>query len=189
MQNRVDRQVPGSVDEVVELLVGVLQDKGLTAAPPDTGGTTDVRIVEVTDPRAVDSAVEVDPDAGTVGTVSISVRSAGDGVQVALIDPLAKAALTDEPDLLDPAQELLTAIADALDSLAGSPHQHDDGDGEDAVGDPQVRRALLDAIHQATTSLDDVEIEQRADVVFTLAKAYTAIVSLERTEEVELHLA
>lgn len=57
------------------------------------------------------------------------------------------------------------------------------------MGDPEVRQALLDAIRETTTPLENLDAQGRADVLFTLAKAYTAIALLDRTEEVELHLA
>ena len=189
MQNRLDRQLPGSVDEVMEQLVESLEQQGLTVTQPDTGEGNDVATVAVADPEAIASATDTDPDAATIGTASISVRQAGDDVQITLIEPVAKATVTGDADLLEPAEGVQTGIAQALDSLADRSDDEGGGEGKSQVGDPKTRRALLDAIHQATTSLGDMDTQARADTLFVLAKAYTAIVSLERTEEIELHLA
>lgn len=189
MQHRLDRQIPGSVNEVVTRLVEVLQQQGLTVTEPDMGEGNDVRAVDVTHPDVGATATDIDPDAGTVGTASISVAQAGDDVRITLIDPVAKATLTEEADLLEPTQRLHDAITQALDSLVAA-SEDEGGEGlTSQVGDPRVRQALLDAIQQTTTALEDLDTQARADTLFVLAKAYTAIVSLERTEEIELHLA
>ena len=189
MQHSLDRQIPGSVNEVVTRLVEVLQERGLTVTQPDTGEGNDVRAVDVTDPDVIASATDVDNDAATVGTASISVRPAGEDVRITLLDPVAKATLTDKADLLDPTQRLQDAITQALDTLMGAAEEEDDEEPTPQVSDPRVRQTLLDAIQKTTTALEDLDTRARADTLFVLAKAYTAIVSLERTQEIELHLA
>jgi hypothetical protein len=194
MHNRLDRRVPGSLDEVVRQLLEVLDRHGLTVTQPDTGDTTDVRILQVTDPAGIATATDVDPDAATTITASISLRRIDQGVQIALIEPVATATLTEEAALLEPAQQLQDAIITALDALTPAQGEQQDGqDGDEGkgeqVGDARVRRVLLDGIHQTASSLGDLDVRARADTLFVLAKAYTAMVSLERTDEVELHLA
>lgn len=194
MQNRLDRQVPGSLDPVAQRLIGVLEHHGLAVSQPDTDDTTDVRILHVADPSGIPNATDVDPDAATMTTASISLRPTEQGVQISLIEPVAKATLTEDAGLLDPAQHLQDGITQALDSFTAAQESQDeeqDGDVEQGVqaGDSHVRRALLDEIHLTASSLGELDVRARADTLFVLAKAYTAIVSLERTEEVELHLA
>ena len=185
MGNRLDRQISGSTDQLVERLVQALEQQGLTVTEPATGDDIDVRMLTVTDVAASHNAVDVDPDGASVGTVSISVREVDDGVRFSLIDPVATATLTDEADLLGPAQHLHDQVAAALDGLANDAAQQQNSE----PGEASVRRTLLDAIEQTATGLAELETQARADTLFVLAKAYTAIVSLERTEEVELHLA
>ena len=175
----------------MERLAEALQEQGLTVTRPDAGENDAVSTVDVTDPDVIASATDIDPDAATVGTASISVRQAGEDVRIALIDPVVKATLSEDADLLNPTQRLQDAITQALDSLRAAGSAEDEG-GEkptSQVGDPKVRQALLDAIQQTTTNLEDLDTQARAETLFVLAKAYTAIFSLERTEEIELHLA
>ena len=185
MENRLDREIPGSTDQLVERLVRALEQEGLTVTEPATGDDLGVRMLTVTDVDASHNAVDIDPDGASVGTVSISVREVEDGVRFSLIDPVATATLTDEADLLGPAQDLHDQIAAALDGLAGDPEEPQDSE----PGDASVRRTLLGAIEQTAPGLAELDAQARADTLFVLAKAYTAIISLERTEEVELHLA
>lgn len=189
MQNQLERQLSGSVDEVMQRLVYALRQQGLDVMQGDADEEADLRTVTATDPDAVADATRFDPGAAAVGIASISVRRTGAGVRITLIDPMAKAALTEEADLLDPGQHLRDAITRALDALGTG--SNTEGSEESAVraGDPMVRHALLDAIRQTTMSIEDLDTLDRADVLLTLAKAYTAIASLDRTEEVELHLA
>lgn len=188
MQNRLDRQMPGSADEVVERLVEALRQQGLTVTQGDTGEKNDVRTVTVTDPDAVSRATDTDHDAAPVATTTIGVRQAGDEVHITLLEPVAQATVTGNADLLEPAQRLRASISKALDALATAT---EDGDGErpPGVGEREVRRALLDAIHQTAESLAGLDTQARADTLFVLAKAYTAVLSLERTQEIELHLS
>jgi len=191
MQNRLDRQVPGTLDDIAQQLLEVLDRHGFTVSQPDTGDSADVRILQITDPDGITPATDVDPDAAMTATAAISLRPTDDGVQIALTEPVAAATLTEEAGLLDPAQQLQQGIIAALDALAaaqGEEPEQQDAQG-DQVGEPRVRRALMDGIHQTTRSLGELDVQARADTLFVLAKAYTAIVSLERTEEVELHLA
>lgn len=195
MQNQLERQLSGSVPEVMERLVDALRQQGLEVLQGDAEDEADLRMVTATDPDAVADAARSDPDAAAVGTASISVRRTGDGARITLLDPTAKAALTEEADLLDPGQRLRDAITRALDALGSAADGEDGEEGQGSeesrsrAGDPEVRDALLDAIRQTTTSIGDMDTRDRAEVLFTLAKAYTAIASLDRTEEVELHLA
>lgn len=188
MRNRLDRQMPGSVDEVVERLVETLRQQGLTVTQGDTGENNDVRTVTATDPDAVSRATDTDPDAAPVATTTIGVRQAGDEVHVTLIEPVAQATVTGDADLLGPARRLRASISEALDALAAA-SEDGDGEGTPGVGEREVRRALLDAIQQTTKSLAGLDTQARADTLFVLAKAYTALFSLERTEEIELHLS
>lgn len=195
MKNRLDRQVRGTLDQVTDALVGALQQKGLTVTRPDTPAEDEIRILDVADPQAQQAAAGIDPDAATVGTASVSVRQTGDDVRITLLEPMAKATLSDDADLLEPAQHLQTTITQALDELAADTAEpaHADNDEEptpSTPGDPEVRRSLLDAIHENVNALDGIDDRHaRAETLLVLAKAYTAIVSLERTEEIELHLA
>ena len=185
MRNRLDRRVPGSADVVVDRLAQALQQQGLTiTARNTTGEAQQVTMLTVTDPEATRAAVDVDADAATVGSVAISVREVDSGVRITLVDPVTEATLTDEAELLEPAQRVQARIVAALDELADA-----QPDEEPQIGDAAVRRALLDGIRQTAASLGDLDTQGRADTLFVLAKAYTAIVSLERTQEVELHLA
>ena len=184
MENKFDRQVSGSADDVVGRLVQALEQQGLEVASQRTTGDHErVRVLTVTDPEATRAAMDANPDAATVASVSINVRQADEGVRITFLDPVAKATLTDEAELLEPAERLHAHIAAALDELTGGRQE------DPRIGDPAVRRSPLDAIGQAATSLGDLDTQARADTLFVLAKAYTAIVSLERTEEIELHLA
>ena len=184
MENSLDRQVSGSADDVVDRLAQALQQQGLTVTARHAAGKDqELRMLTVTDPKAAQAAVDADPDAATVASVPISVRQLDDGVRITLVDPVAGATLTDEADLLEPAQRLEARIAAALDELADAEQE------QRQVGDSAVRQALLDAIRQTAASLGDLDTQIRADTLFVLAKAYTAIVSLDRTKEIELHLA
>ena len=104
MKNRLDRQVRGTLDQVTDALVGALQQKGLTVTRPDTPAEDEIRILDVADPQAQQAAAGIDPDAATVGTASVSVRQTGDDVRITLLEPMAKATLSDDADLLDPAR-------------------------------------------------------------------------------------
>lgn len=195
MQNQLERQLSGSVSEVVDRLVDALRQQGLEVMQGDAEDEADLRMVTAIDPDALADATRSDPDAAAVGTASISVRRTGDGVRITLLDPTAKATLTEEADLLEPSQHLRDAITRALDALTATSGSEagDEGQGSEGptapAGDPEVRQALLDAIRSTSTSIGDMDTRDRADVLFTLAKAYTAIASLDRTEEIELHLA
>lgn len=190
MKNMLERQVPGSVDEVVDRLVELLEQQGLTATPSDGGGDTDVRTVDVTDADAVAEVTDVAPDAAPVATVSIALRPNEGGTRITVIDPAAKATVTGEAEVIQAAQAAKERITAALDSLVDERSSDSAGQQPDTdVRGPDVRDALLAEIQAATTSLAELDVQQRADTLFVLAKAYTAIASLERTEEIELHLA
>lgn len=185
MKRSLDRHVSGSADDIVDRLAQALQQQGLTVtASHTTGEGEQVSILTVTDTEATEAAIDADPDTATVASAAVSVREADDGVRITLVDPVAAATLSDEAELLEPAQRLQGHIVAALDELGPG-----DREQETPAREPAVRRALLDAIHQTAASLDDLDTQARADTLFVLAKAYAAVASIERTQEIELHLA
>ena len=70
MQNRIDRQVPGTLDDIAGQLLEVLDRHGFTVSQPDTGDSADVRILQITDPDGITPATDVDPDAATTATAA-----------------------------------------------------------------------------------------------------------------------
>lgn len=185
MQNRIDRQIDGASDDIVADLEQLLDGQGLNVVAQRTAGEDgEVVVLTVDDPEAAQDAKDVDPDAAVVATASLTVRPTNSGARISLVEPVTAATVTENVDLLEPAQQLQAGIVAALDELAVR-RNADHGSG----GDGDVRRALLDAIGTTATALNDLDTQARAETLLVLAKAYTAIASLERAEEVELHLA
>ncbi|MBS0264500.1 MAG: hypothetical protein JSS02_21375 [Planctomycetes bacterium] len=52
----------------------------------------------------------------------------------------------------------------------------------------QVEQRLYGLILEAIEAVSEEDLAQSSERIFTLAKAYTAVASLTRTEEIELHL-
>jgi len=117
--------------------------------------------------------------------VQIAVRASGvEASEVSLIDPFDTVRFTDEPDLLEPAALVRDRVAAVLERVASTPSP------QETDVEQEVRRDLLGAIARTVHALDaEEDAVNRAETLFVLAKAYTAIVSLDRAEEIELHLA
>lgn len=122
------------------------------------------------------------------------VRQYGNGSLVQALDP-PLLALAGNDQLRSLGDELAAALRAALNQLGDGQRSPGDGDHggadsnegqgsrSDSADAEQVERQLMQAISAQLSQ--NVDSSQLLD----LSKAYTAIASLRRTEEVELHLA
>lgn len=174
--------------QIADALVAALQADGFTVSVQGAlADEIETHQLTATDPSLAERAAAIDVTS-SVAAVQIAVRATGvEASEVSLIDPIDTATLTDEPDLLEPAAQLRDRVAAVLERVASTPSPQETG-GADV--EKEVRRDLLGAIARTVHALDaDEDPANRAETLFVLAKAYTAIVSLDRTEEIELHLA
>lgn len=138
------------------------------------------------------------PDAALLLWMDIAVRKGEDGTVIETLDPTSSP-LVNDPEvspLLDDmrarADLVLETVANARESeqdeSAGSSASADAEDVEVAKLAEAVERKLLERIGSTVEQLN-TENGESADQLLQLAKAFTAIASLRRAEEVELHIA
>ncbi len=139
-------------------------------------------------------ALDEEREAGMLLSAVVVVRQYGNGSLVQALDP-PLLGLAGNDELRSLGEELAAAVRAALDQLGDGQRSPGDGDGGGAASDEgqasrsysadaeQVERQLMHAISsQLSQNVDSSQLLE-------LSKAYTAIASLRRAEEVELHLA
>lgn len=199
--------VERAVDHVEEALRRQGFDLVRRMALHEASGATDIDLepfvlLHVLDSDRAMRVLEQEREAGLLLSATVVVREYGDSSMVQVLDPpLLSLGATDQ--LRPLGDELADALRSAFDHLgdmtggdAESSEDGNAGDGGDgdasgggggessAPGADEVEQQLLHAISDQLAGGDVTGRE-----LLDLAKAYTAIASLRRTEEVELHLA
>lgn len=129
-------------------------------------------------------ALEIAPEAALLLTATFLVRQSGEGSRVAVLDPEILSVIPEGQELQSIIGDLRASIAKVLENINKLQQQN----ASDALAD-QVEEKMYGVILEALEAVSNEDIPQRSEHIFTLAKAYTAVASLTRTEEIELHLA
>ena len=134
-------------------------------------------------------ALAVTPEAPLLLTVTFLLRPSGNGTHVSVLDPQVLSVLPTEKDLQSVISDVRARTLEALKQLKATVHDQVSLDAASNDRAREVEQRLYAAIVRALEALSDQDLAQTADRIFVLAKAYAAIASLKRTEEIELHLA
>ena len=147
---------------------------------PDGAGT----LVTAYNSQLSSRALEIAPEAALLLTSTFLVRQSGERSQVGVLDPEVLSIIPERQELQSVVEEMRTRVARVLDDVT-NPQQEDTS----AASAEQVEQRLYGLILQAIDAVSKGDPAQSSDQIFVLAKAYTAVASLKRTEEIELHLA
>ena len=153
-------------------------------------------LVNAYDPKLVQSTLEVAREAALLPATSFLVREYNGGSLVEALDPRLLAVAAARPELQPVAEEARARVDGILGQLANEPDAPTPETGTLDVPEPeagdlsgQVEDRLFKLILEAAEAVSGGEALRDSGRIFELAKAYTAIASLKRAEEVELHLA
>jgi hypothetical protein len=135
------------------------------------------------------------PEAALLLTTTFLVRPSGSGSQVSILDPQVLSLVPNREelqgvvrDMRERTQQVLQDVKkDGADEHASDEGAADESSSESGIRPEQVEQRLYQSILQALDQLGD-DVGKNSKRLFVLAKAYAAVASLERAEEVELHL-
>ena len=153
-------------------------------------------LVNAYDPKLVQRILEVAREAALLPATSFLVREYNGGSLVEALDPRLLAVAAARPELQPIAEDARARVDAVLAQLpkepepaapeVGAPASSEDQSGELSG---QVEARLFRLILEAAEAVSGAESLQDSARIFELAKAYAAVASLKRAEEVELHLA
>ena len=129
-------------------------------------------------------ALAVAPEAALLLTTTFLVRQSDERSQVGVVDPEVLSIVPERQELQSVVEEMRTRVEKVLSDVK-NPQQED----ASAASVEQVEQRLFGLILQAIAAVSKGDPAQSSEQIFVLAKAYTAVASLKRTEEIELHLA
>lgn len=129
-------------------------------------------------------ALAVAPEAALLLTATFLVRQSGDGSLVSVLDPEVLSLVPEQQELQSVVSDVRARIQRVLDGIKDPPPA-----GAPTASADQVEQRLYEVMLEAIDAVSREDLPQGAERIFTLAKAYTAVASLSRTEEIELHLA
>lgn len=135
-------------------------------------------------------AVAIAPEAPLLLTATFLLQPSGKGTQMSIVDPQVMSLVPTEHEMQSVVDEVRRRTLQAVDLLRTSkPDAETQQNGAQQDRAAEVEQRLFGAILTALDELPSEDLAQRSERIFLLSKAYTAIASLRRTEEIELHLA
>ena len=152
-------------------------------------------LVNAYDPKLVRRTLDVAREAALLPATSFLVREYDGGSLVEAVDPQLVAVVPGRPELQPVAEDAWARIDGVLGQLSEEPDPGAVEGGAPAAPETeagalsgQVEERLYRLILQPAEAVPGGEALQDS-ARFELAKAYAAIASLKRAEEIELHLA
>ena len=133
--------------------------------------------------------LEEDCEAGLLAGTPFVVRGYGEGTVVEVLNPHPLSLVPTSPGLRSLGEQLQKAANKMLDEIKSDQPEEKNGQAEGDASLQQVELRLLETI---SDSLDELKAaggeDGKSEKLLSLAKAYAAVASIRRTEEVELHL-
>lgn len=187
------QEVEISQKEMVSHLKQVLKRQGFKQsaeirAPKASEGEDEreaaFTLVNAYNSQLASEVLKIAPEAVLLLTITFLVRQSGERTQVGVLDPEILSIIPERQDLRPVVEEMRNRIEKVLDEIKTPPRK----DLSEFSAD-QVEERLYELILQSIDAISKGDPVQCCDQIFVLAKAYTAIASLKRIEEIELHLA
>lgn len=137
----------------------------------------------------VSKATAIVPEAPLLLTSTFLLRASGKGTHIGILDPQVLSLVPNQQELQSIVDDLRARTLKVLDQMKTASGNEKGAEGAPEQRAVEVEQRLYDVILRAIEALPKEDLAQNSDKIFVLSKAYTAIASLRRTEELELHLA
>lgn len=133
------------------------------------------------------------PEAALLLVVPFLIQASGAGSQMITLDPEVLSLVPGRSDLQTVVRDLRDRMDRTIEGVkVGSDSEEEEEESESSIqstlASEQVEQRMYSLILEGLENLEG-ELPKKADDVLTLAKAYAAVASLNRAEEVELHLS
>lgn len=128
--------------------------------------------------------VAVVPEAMLLLAATFLAQPKGTGSQISVLDPQVLSIVPERQEL----QSLITEVRSRIEKVLEEVTNPQQATAPGASAE-QVEQRLYGLILEAVETVSKKELAESVDKIFVLAKAYTAVASLKRTDEIELHLA
>lgn len=147
-------------------------------------------LVTAASTKLISDFYKSDPEAGILATTNFVVKSDGKQTQIQFINPEILTLIPEKSDLQKLVKNVRSSIEEAVKNankaLVTEKSTYESSKNSADVVETKVFELILKATEKL---ISEENLHERSDDILTLAKAYTAVASLQKTEEVELHLA
>ena len=128
-------------------------------------------------------ALEVVAEAYLLLTSAFLVHPSGEASKIEMLAPEIRSLVPEREELQSVVEEMQSRVDRVFDEVAQAQNENP----AEASAD-RVKKRLYEVILSGIDAVSQGDLAQSSEDVFTLAKAYAAVASLDRAEEVELHL-